>query len=85
MVCNCKCGHEFCFDCGDQWHGPVPCDLLKRFNVHLKQGLFNPVLAMNRDYGYDDKIKTCPNPNCTVSIQKVFGCHAMVSNDCMMH
>lgn len=81
ISCNCKCGHEFCFDCGEKWHGPVPCDLLKRFNDHIREGVFRPFLYRHREYVNDDRIKTCPNPLCTVSIQKIFGCPVMVSSD----
>lgn len=80
MSCSCKCGHEFCFDCGDVWHEPVPCDLLKRFNGHVKEGLFNPVYYASLRNPHFDRIKTCPNPYCKISIQKIFGCHVMVNS-----
>lgn len=80
ISCECKCGHEFCFDCGENWHGPVPCDLLKRFNDHIREGIFRPFMLRHMDYDSDDRIKTCPNPACKVSIQKIFGCPVMVSD-----
>lgn len=31
--CACKCGLEFCFDCGEYWHEPVTCVLLKQWKT----------------------------------------------------
>lgn len=28
---TCKCMHTFCFQCGENWHDPVRCNLLKRW------------------------------------------------------
>lgn len=28
---ECKCGFIFCFDCVQQWHEPVTCEVLRRW------------------------------------------------------
>lgn len=108
--CHCECGYQFCFDCGEEWHGPVPCEVVKKFNDHKSDGIFRRQWLLEKpDYiervhleeynfrqrvneeailrplentdllGHDDIIKTCPNPNCAVYIEKISGGNAMVS------
>lgn len=28
---TCNCGHTFCFACGENWHDPVRCGLIKKW------------------------------------------------------
>ena len=28
---TCRCGHTFCFACGNNWHEPVRCALLRKW------------------------------------------------------
>jgi len=28
---RCRCGHYFCFECGENWHDPVRCHLIKKW------------------------------------------------------
>ena len=28
---KCRCGHLFCFSCGENWHDPVKCQLIKKW------------------------------------------------------
>ena len=28
---TCDCGHNFCFLCGQSWHDPIQCSLLKKW------------------------------------------------------
>lgn len=92
VLCICKCGHEFCFNCLEEWHRPVPCEIFKRFNGHIGDGdiVFQPTdlpiptpsgLGRRRfqNSKVDDKIKNCPNPKCSIFVQRVAGCDAMVS------
>lgn len=68
LVCVCKCGHQFCFDCGGNSHQPVHCNLLRKWRLNNEETL-------------DWLIKTTkPCPKCSTPIEKNGGCNHMVRN-----
>lgn len=66
----CKCGHIFCFECGENWHDPVQCRLLKKWMKKCADDSETSTwIAANT--------KECPK--CNVTIEKDGGCNHMVS------
>lgn len=71
----CKCGHTFCFECGENWHDPVQCRLLKKWMKKCADDSETSTwIAANT--------KECPK--CNVTIEKDGGCNHMVSVCCML-
>jgi ariadne-1 len=66
---TCKWTHTFCFACGENWHEPVKCNLLKKW---IKTCDDDPETS----YWIVANTKKCPN--CNVSIEKRGGCNHMV-------
>lgn len=67
---ECKCGHIFCFECGEQWHDPVQCRLLRKWIKKCDDDSeTSNWIAANT--------KECPK--CNVTIEKDGGCNHMVS------
>ncbi|XP_014285126.1 E3 ubiquitin-protein ligase ariadne-1 isoform X1 [Halyomorpha halys] len=65
----CKCLHTFCFACGEAWHDPVKCHLLKRWIKKCDDDSeTSNWIAANT--------KECPK--CNVTIEKDGGCNHMV-------
>lgn len=65
----CKCGHVFCFECGENWHDPVQCRLLKKWIKKCDDDSeTSNWIAANT--------KECPK--CNVTIEKDGGCNHMV-------
>lgn len=68
---ECKCGHIFCFECGEQWHDPVQCRLLRKWIKKCDDDSeTSNWIAANT--------KECPK--CNVTIEKDGGCNHMVSD-----
>lgn len=66
---RCKCGHEFCFVCGENWHDPVKCRWLKKWIKKCDDDSeTSNWIAANT--------KECPK--CNVTIEKDGGCNHMV-------
>uniref|UniRef100_A0A182T3D0 RBR-type E3 ubiquitin transferase n=1 Tax=Anopheles maculatus TaxID=74869 RepID=A0A182T3D0_9DIPT len=66
----CKCNHVFCFECGENWHDPVQCKLLKKWIKKCDDDSeTSNWIAANT--------KECPK--CNVTIEKDGGCNHMVS------
>lgn len=66
---TCSCGHTFCFSCGENWHDPVKCHLLKRWQKKCDDDSeTSNWIAANT--------KECPR--CSVTIEKDGGCNHMV-------
>lgn len=66
---KCKCGHVFCFECGENWHDPVQCRLLKKWIKKCDDDSeTSNWIAANT--------KECPK--CNVTIEKDGGCNHMV-------
>lgn len=66
----CKCGHVFCFECGENWHDPVQCRLLKKWIKKCDDDSeTSNWIAANT--------KECPK--CNVTIEKDGGCNHMVN------
>jgi len=66
---ECKCGHSFCFSCGNNWHDPVKCQWLKKWIKKCDDDseTSNWIAANTRE---------CPK--CHVTIEKDGGCNHMV-------
>lgn len=66
---SCKCGHTFCFKCGENWHDPVNCRLMKKWIKKFEDDSeTSNWLAANT--------KDCPK--CHATIEKDGGCNHMV-------
>nr|XP_023028452.1 potential E3 ubiquitin-protein ligase ariadne-1-like [Leptinotarsa decemlineata] len=66
---TCKCNHTFCFACGENWHDPVKCHLLKKWIKKCDDDSeTSNWIAANT--------KECPR--CNVTIEKDGGCNHMV-------
>lgn len=66
---QCRCGHIFCFKCGENWHDPVQCRILKKWIKKCDDDSeTSNWIAANT--------KECPN--CNVTIEKNGGCNHMV-------
>jgi len=66
---KCTCGHVFCFHCGENWHDPVQCHLLKKWIKKCDDDSeTSNWIAANT--------KECPK--CNVTIEKDGGCNHMV-------
>ncbi|XP_067120275.1 E3 ubiquitin-protein ligase arih1-like [Centruroides vittatus] len=66
---TCTCGHTFCFSCGENWHDPVRCHLLKKWQKKCDDDSeTSNWIAANT--------KECPK--CNVTIEKDGGCNHMV-------
>lgn len=66
---TCKCNHTFCFSCGENWHDPVKCHLLKKWIKKCDDDSeTSNWIAANT--------KECPR--CNVTIEKDGGCNHMV-------
>lgn len=66
----CKCNHTFCFSCGENWHDPVKCHLLRKWIKKCDDDSeTSNWIAANT--------KECPR--CNVTIEKDGGCNHMVS------
>lgn len=67
----CKCNHVFCFECGENWHDPVQCRLLRKWIKKCDDDSeTSNWIAANT--------KECPK--CNVTIEKDGGCNHMVSS-----
>jgi len=66
---KCKCGHTFCFSCGENWHDPVRCHLIKKW-----------IRKCDDDSETSNWIsantKECPT--CNAVIEKDGGCNHMI-------
>lgn len=66
---KCKCGHRFCFACGECWHEPVKCYLLKNWMKKCEED-------SETSKWIDANTKECPE--CGATIEKDGGCNHMV-------
>lgn len=65
----CRCGHSFCFACGENWHDPVKCFLLRKWIKKCDDDSeTSNWIAANT--------KECPK--CNATIEKDGGCNHMV-------
>lgn len=66
---SCQCGYVFCFACGESWHDPVKCGLLKKWIKKCDDDSeTSNWIAANT--------KECPK--CNATIEKDGGCNHMV-------
>ncbi|KAI8434147.1 hypothetical protein MSG28_012272 [Choristoneura fumiferana] len=66
---TCRCQHTFCFSCGENWHDPVRCSLLRKWIKKCDDDSeTSNWIAANT--------KECPK--CNVTIEKDGGCNHMV-------
>jgi len=70
---KCKCSHEFCFSCTENWHEPVSCNLIKKWKLKCQDDSeTSNWLIVNT--------KECPK--CSATIEKNGGCNHMVCKAC---
>lgn len=72
---KCVCGTIFCFLCGDNWHEPVKCDLIRKWKKKCDDD-------SETSHWIAANTKECPK--CHVTIEKNGGCNHMVckNSDC---
>lgn len=72
---KCVCGTKFCFLCGDNWHEPVKCDLIRKWKKKCDDD-------SETSHWIAANTKECPK--CHVTIEKNGGCNHMVckNSDC---
>lgn len=75
-VVVCECGFESCLQCGEIWHNPISCELLKKWIRICIDDL------ENAEWLYDNT-KKCPK--CTFNIEKIGGCNHMQCRSCGYH
>ena len=69
----CQCGNKFCFRCGLNWHDPLNCDMIKRWNQkNVDEGENANWIIANT--------KACPK--CKKQIEKNQGCNHMTCSMC---
>lgn len=66
--CECNCGTSFCFNCGEEVHFPIPCEIIKSWNQK------NQGEAENVTWIF---VHTKMCPNCKQPIEKNQGCMHM--------
>jgi hypothetical protein len=64
---TCECGHDFCFKCGQAWHGRTKCDAV------VDEDFFG--WAAN-----NGNIGNCPK--CKARVEKISGCNHMTCYSC---
>jgi len=70
---KCKCSHEFCFSCTENWHEPVSCNLIKKWKLKCQDDSeTSNWLIVNT--------KECPK--CSATIEKNGGCNHMTCKAC---
>lgn len=72
----CKCGHQWCFGCGEEAHSPCPCDLVKKWLERDKSDEATQLWLAART-------KECPK--CHVRIEKNKACNHMTCAKCGHH
>ena len=65
---KCTCGYSYCYSCSDEWHGPVTCEVLKKWAKKCEDDseTINWINANTKD---------CPK--CNNPIEKNGGCNHM--------
>lgn len=66
---KCVCGTKFCFLCGDNWHEPVKCDLIRKWKKKCDDD-------SETSHWIAANTKECPK--CHVTIEKNGGCNHMI-------
>ncbi|XP_055297193.1 E3 ubiquitin-protein ligase ariadne-1-like [Sitodiplosis mosellana] len=69
--CKCQCGQNFCFNCGDDSHDPIPCNLMKNWKKNDN----------DKTIEYLTKYTKCC-PKCHSIIEKNGGCNHMTCRKC---
>eukprot|EP00923_Selenidium_pygospionis_P012500 GHVN01021215.1.p1 GENE.GHVN01021215.1~~GHVN01021215.1.p1 ORF type:complete len:560 (+),score=88.36 GHVN01021215.1:64-1743(+) len=74
-TCSCSPHLRKCFNCQDEYHIPVPCDVLKEWRQKCSDDAANAkwLTALT---------KPCPGPRCAVPIEKNEGCMHMTCLKC---
>jgi ariadne-1 len=66
--CEEECGASYCFECGYEWHAPMTCELMRRWQKQCADDseTYNWIHAYTKD---------CPK--CRTAIEKNGGCNHM--------
>lgn len=67
--CECRCGHRCCFNCGNDYHDPIECDLYAKWK---KDDNDETAIYLHKN------TRRCPNTKCNAPIEKNGGCNYMV-------
>lgn len=74
MKVICTCGYSFCFLCGDKWHEPARCDIMKEWNRKCAGETSEKIDCETANWILSNT-KDCPK--CNVAIEKNGGCNHM--------
>jgi ariadne-1 len=74
IAINCDCGANFCFLCGEKWHEPTRCHLLKNWNKKC-MGETSEKIDCETANWILSYTKECPK--CNAAIEKNGGCNHM--------
>lgn len=69
--CLCTCGYDVCFNCGDEAHDPVSCDLMSKWKTNGHEETVTYITKYT---------KACPK--CESLIEKNGGCNHMTCRKC---
>jgi hypothetical protein len=81
LTVHCKCGHAFCWHCGETAHEPALCEQVKQWKKLLTEE--------HRQEDHESEVwvsaHTQPCPNCSAKVQRSGGCNHMVCSVCGQH
>lgn len=69
---KCVCGKEFCFLCGENWHEPVRCDMIRKWKKKCED---------DSEISHWKGANTKECPKCYTSIEKNGGCNNIVCSN----
>ena len=77
---SCKCGHVFCFTCGQNPHAPVPCSLRDVWKGKAKKSEQGDEAKLSEEER--GNYKFCPNPACKAITYRDGGCMYLTCSKC---
>lgn len=76
---ECSCGHVFCFNCGEKWHEPARCVIMKSWTKRCSGESAEKIDCETANWILS-YTKECPK--CKASIEKNGGCNHMTCRKC---
>jgi len=77
-IVQCDCGMKFCFDCGNESHFPISCDIFSNWcDKCTSEGESTKWISTFT--------RACPNPQCQKPIEKNGGCNHVFCIACKTH
>jgi hypothetical protein len=81
LTVHCKCGHAFCWHCGEPAHEPALCNQVKDWKKLLTEE--------HKQQDHESEVwvsaHTQPCPNCSAKVQRSGGCNHMICTVCGQH